>query len=107
MMQPDIRETLHLDRGECLGHPIEERLDANEAAGRVALGLRDQMLGSAEADLEADFAWRMGKQGRQSDRCKNCRATPSKGRDVAIRRACPARNFLPSVGSKKAPGVLV
>ena len=61
-MQPDIFDLLRVDRRERLGHAVDERLAADEADARIAKRLRDQVLGSAEADLEADVIDRSWKQ---------------------------------------------
>jgi hypothetical protein len=52
-MQADIGETTRIDRGKCLGHAVDERLDTDEADLRVALRLRHQMLAAAEPTFQA------------------------------------------------------
>ena len=51
-MQPDVGELALVDRGQRLGHAVDERLDADEAGARIALGFRDQVLAAAEAAFQ-------------------------------------------------------
>ena len=51
-MQSDIAERIVLDGRQRLADGIDETVAADEAAARVGLRLRDQMLGAAEADFE-------------------------------------------------------
>ena len=98
-------QTLRFDRGERLGHPVEERLDADEAAGRIGSRLRDQMLGAAEADLEPDLTTGDGKQGG--------RATPAQtiadqrrgsAADVSIQTRLPGPQGLALAASEEGAG---
>ena len=53
VMQPDVGKLALVDRSQRLGHAVDERLDADEAGARMALGLRDQMLAAAEPAFQA------------------------------------------------------
>src|SRR5262249_11033771 len=55
-VQADIAEALGRDRGQRFRHAVDERLDADEAGLRVALGLSDQMFTATKADLETQLA---------------------------------------------------
>ena len=54
VMQTDIGELAVVDGRERLGDGVAVAVAADEAAARGCLRLRDQMLGAAEADFEAD-----------------------------------------------------
>jgi hypothetical protein len=69
-VQPDIAETLRRDRGQRFRHAVNKRLDPDESGLRVALGLCDQMLAAAEADLDAHLAHRSVEQGRERGRAR-------------------------------------
>lgn len=51
-----------LDAGERLGETVDKRLAAYEADVWMGLGLGEQMLAAAEADLQPDFAWAFREQ---------------------------------------------
>ena len=52
MVQADVCEACALDRCQRFGHAVDKRLDADESGVRMSLGLGDQMLAAAKADLE-------------------------------------------------------
>ncbi len=51
-MQPDILERIVLDRDQRFADGVDETVRADEADARMGLGLRNQMLGAAEADFQ-------------------------------------------------------
>jgi hypothetical protein len=55
-----------IDRRQRLGDAVDEPSAADEAGARMRLRLRDQVLGAAEADLEADVIDRSGNSGADS-----------------------------------------
>src|SRR5262245_31983707 len=68
-MQADVGEAARMDRRERLRHAVDERLDADEASARLSLGLCDQMLAAAKADLHPHVrgsgwkqAWKVGRR---------------------------------------------
>ena len=55
-----------VDRDQRLGDAVEKAVGADEADARMRLGLRDQMLGAAEADLEPHVVDACGNSARRS-----------------------------------------
>ena len=93
VMQPDVGELARRDRGQRLGHAVDERLDADEAGARMLLGLRDQVLAAAEADLEADVVDRLRETGHaRSAGAARSRSSASLGSSVSISSACCGRS---------------
>ena len=58
-MQADVGKLLPFDGAQRLDDAVLERLAADQADVRIGSRLPEQMLGSAEADFEADLAGRM------------------------------------------------
>ena len=54
-MQADVFELALVDRGQRLGHAVDERLDADEAGTRMPLRFGDQVFAAAEAAFEPDL----------------------------------------------------
>ena len=106
-MQADIGEPCALDRGERLGHAVDERLDADEAGARIALGLRDQMLAAAEADFEADVIDRRRKQRRADRPAPACEIERKPRQQRLEQRGLARPQRMPLRRPKKAPRALV
>ena len=84
VMQPDVVELALVDRGQRLGHAVDERLDADEAGARMPLGLGDQMFAAAEAAFEPDLV------DAVEQRAQIGRARARTDRARAAAAACPA-----------------
>ena len=94
-----------VDRGQRLRHAVDERLDADEAGRRIALGLRDQVLAAAEADLEADVVGAL-EQRAQISGAGVSRSSASRGSSVSNSAACCGLSAWPLRRPKKAPALI-
>jgi hypothetical protein len=87
VMQANVGQRVAFDRAEQLGHAIDERLTADEAARGMLFGARAQMLASTKSDLQLDrLDWRR-KQALKFGRGRSAQVEPQPWQQ-AFEQAC-------------------
>ncbi len=102
-MQADVFELALVDRGQRLGHAVDERLDADEAGARMALGFARSDARRRRSRFRA--ARRRRRRTARADRRAraSARSSASRGSSVSNSAAWRARSGWPLRRPKKAP----